>query len=166
MVVVRRVVSERTFSVMAQGGDVLEITMPSRHYEDIKVPTPLNKFLEGSTWLYPIIRFFGHALQREHLLYCYCSLHLYSGYSYIADHDACRHLSMLITGYRYDIEFIRCTTHEDDRNWILYESYCDLVSPCISINMHAYNQLLPNITCMPCRLKLMCQFTPYTSSVF
>ena len=42
MVVVRRVVSERTFSVMAQGGDVLEITMPSRHYEDIKVPTPLN----------------------------------------------------------------------------------------------------------------------------
>ena len=97
MVVVRRVVSERTFSVMAQGGDVLETTMHmlSRHYEDIKVPTPLNKFLEGSTWL-SIIRFFGHALQREHLLYCYCSLHLYSGYSYIADHDACRHLSMLI----------------------------------------------------------------------
>ena len=129
-----------------------------RHYYE--APTPLNKFLESSTWLYPIIRFLGHALQREHLLYCYCSLHLYSGYRYIADHDACRHLSMLITGYRYDIEFIRCTTHEDDRNWILYESYCDLVSPCISINMHAYNQLLPNITCMPCRLKLMCQFTP------
>ena len=80
---------------MAQGGDVLETTEPSRHYED-KVPTPLNKFLESSTWLYPIIRFLGHALQREHLLYCYCSLHLYSGYSYIADHDACRHLSMLI----------------------------------------------------------------------
>ena len=121
---------------MAQGGDVLETTEPARHYED-KVPTPLNKFLESSTWLYPIIRFLGHALQREHLLYCYCSLHLYSGYSYIADHDAsCHHLSMLIvTGYRYDIEFIRCTTHEDDRNWILYESYCDLVSPCISINM-------------------------------
>ena len=125
-----------------------------------EAPTPLNKFLESSTWLYPIIRFLGHAFQREHLLYCYCSLHLYSG-SGVADHDAsCRHLHAY-TGYRYDIEFIRCTTHEDDRNWILYESYCDLVSACISINIHAYMQLLPNITWMPAPgLKLMCQFTP------
>ena len=115
---------------MAQGGDVLGTTKPARHYE-AKVPTSLNKFLESSTWLYPIIRFLGHALQREHLLYCYCSLHLYSGYSYIDDHDALMSSSQhAYTGYRYDIEFIRCTTHEDDRNWILYESYCDLVSAC------------------------------------
>ena len=50
-----------TFAAMAQGGDVLETTQPAN-----KVTTALSKFLKSSTWLYPIIRFLGHAIRREH----------------------------------------------------------------------------------------------------
>ena len=53
---------------MAQGGDPLETTKPASRYEDSKIFT-LSKFLQTPTWLYPIIRFFGHALQRKHLLF-------------------------------------------------------------------------------------------------
>lgn len=51
---------------MAQGGDAAETTQPAAD----KVSTALNKFLNSSTWLYPIIRFLGHAIQREPLLFC------------------------------------------------------------------------------------------------
>ena len=62
---------------MAQGGVPLETREPARPYED-EVPT-LNKFLETPTWLYPIIRYLGHALLSERTIDMFVLLlfHLY-----------------------------------------------------------------------------------------
>ena len=61
------IISGGTFSAMAQGSDVSEATQPAS-----KVSTALSEFLKSSTWLYPIIRFLGHAIRRKHALIICC----------------------------------------------------------------------------------------------
>ena len=65
---------------------------------------------EQSWWMYPVARFFGHALYGKQL-----NLSCISSVVYTLE-------------YRYDIDFSEATPTNQERNSILYESYCLLVS--------------------------------------